>query len=153
MFVLERKSGELCAVEFSKFDFLNQDLLVEDNFIFDWNEEASFEIYRLTLVESQKTLALVSIEMITAEYRIHIRLLSASSDNIGKNKKYDRIVGNIISQLGIMAIQKFGELACISLRPKTILTKHYIQKYKMKVTGQVLSIEVPELIDLINEYE
>ncbi len=86
MFVLERKSGELCAVEFSKFDYLNQDLLVEDDFIFDWNEEASFEVY-------------------------------------------------------------------ISLRPKTILTKHYIQKYKMKITGQVLSIEVPELIDLINEYE
>jgi uncharacterized protein YnzC (UPF0291/DUF896 family) len=53
----------------------------------------------------------------------------------------------------MIAIQKFGELACVSLRPKSVLTKHYIQKYRMKITGQLLSIEVPDLIDLINEYE
>ncbi len=80
-------------------------------------------------------------------------MLSASSDNIGRNKKYDRIVGCMISQVGMIAIQKFGELACVSLRPKSVLTKHYIQKYRMKITGQLLSIEVPDLIDLINEYE
>jgi len=153
MYVIEKKSGAICDVDFSKLDYLELDLLVKYDFIFDWNEEVSFEIYRLTLTQNGKTLGLISIEMMESEYRIHIRLLSASSDNIGRNKRYDRIVGCMISQVGMIAIQKFGELACVSLRPKSVLTKHYIQKYRMKITGQLLSIEVPELIDLINEYE
>ena len=153
MYVIEKKSGAICDVDFSKLDYLELDLLVKYDFIFDWNEEVSFEIYRLTLTQNGKTRGLISIEMMESEYRIHIRLLSASSDNIGRNKKYDRIVGCMISQVGMIAIQKFGELACVSLRPKSVLTKHYIQKYRMKITGQLLSIEVPDLIDLINEYE
>ena len=153
MYVIEKKSGAICDVDFSKLDYLELDLLVKYDFIFDWDEEVSFEIYRLTLTQNGKTLGLISIEMMESEYRIHIRLLSASSDNIGRNKRYDRIVGCMISQVGMIAIQKFGELACVSLRPKSVLTKHYIQKYRMKITGQLLSIEVPDLIDLINEYE
>jgi hypothetical protein len=153
MYVIDKRSGAICDVDFSKLDYIELDLFVKDDFIFDWNEEVSFEVYRLTLAQNGKTLGLISIEMMESEYRIHIRLLSASSDNIGRNKEYDRIVGCMISQVGMIAIQKFGELACVSLRPKSVLTKHYIQKYGMKITGQLLSIEVPELIDLINEYE
>ena len=59
----------------------------------------------------------------------------------------------IQNKVGIIALQEFGEMACFSLRPKSKLRKHYIQQYKMKATGQLLSLELPDLIELINEYE
>ncbi|MCY1312637.1 hypothetical protein D9M70_630750 [compost metagenome] len=52
-----------------------------------------------------------------------------------------------------MALENYGELACVSLRPKTEIARHYMKKYKMRITGMSLSLEMPEIIDLINEYE
>jgi hypothetical protein len=52
-----------------------------------------------------------------------------------------------------IAVREYGELACVSLKPKPQIAKHYIEKYNMNVTGITLSIEVPEIIDLINKYD
>jgi len=52
-----------------------------------------------------------------------------------------------------IAIVGFGELACVSLRPKSQIAQHYIDKYNMNVTGMTLSIEVPEILNLINYYD
>ncbi|MFC3414838.1 hypothetical protein [Algoriphagus hitonicola] len=52
-----------------------------------------------------------------------------------------------------IAVREFGELACVSLRPKSQIIQHYIEKYMMRITGKTLSIEVPEIIDLINKYD
>jgi len=51
-----------------------------------------------------------------------------------------------------MAIREFGELACVSLRSKSQIAQHYMDKYAMRLTGITLSIEVPEIIGLINFY-
>ncbi len=37
--------------------------------------------------------------------------------------------------------------------PKSQIAQHYINKYNMNITGMTLSIEVPEIIDLINLYD
>ncbi len=85
--------------------------------------------------------------------RFHIRLLTASRENVGKDKIYDRIIGNLLTYVAKLAVRDFGEWACISLKPKTEIAAHYIDKYKMNITGATLSLEVPEIFELIELYD
>ena len=59
----------------------------------------------------------------------------------------------MITHAAKIAIVEFGELACVSLRPKSQIAQHYIDKYNMNVTGITLSLEVPEILTLINNYD
>jgi hypothetical protein len=34
-----------------------------------------------------------------------------------------------------------------------VIAQHYIEKYKMNITGATLSLEVPEILDLINQFD
>jgi len=96
---------------------------------------------------------LVSLETFLDESRIEIRLLAVSKENMGKNKKYDHIAGNLIAFACIQSIKEFGEWACISLIPKTELIEHYKKKYSMLPAGKSLFLDGSELIQLIIEYD
>jgi len=133
-----------------KSDFKN---LPVNRYFFDWNEEASFEIFKLTIKGKDDILGLISFERIPDEMRIHVRLLTASVENVGAAKIYDRIIGNLLAYVAKLAVRDFGEWACISLRPKTQIAQHYIDKYKMNITGVTLSLEVPEIFELIELYD
>lgn len=122
-------------------------------YYFNWSEEQTFEVYKLVLLGFSEPLGLISFERIPTEWRFHIRLLSVSKENVGKSKKFDDIARNLIAFVAKLAVMEYAELACISLKPKTVLTKHYIDKYKMNITGTTLSLEVPEILDLIKNYE
>ncbi len=128
-------------------------LITKSRYFFNWKAENNQEVYKLVIKDSVDILGIISFERIPDEWRIHIRLLSVSKENAGKEKKYDKIAGNLIVYVAKIALVEFGELACISLKPKSKIAEHYIEKYKMNITGMTLSLEIPELIDLINEYE
>ncbi|WP_146948813.1 N-acetyltransferase, partial [Cyclobacterium qasimii] len=98
-------------------------------------------------------IGLISLEKIPEEWRVHIRLLTLSKGNIGREKQFDRIAGNLIAYAARIAVKEYAEYACVSLRPKSQIAQHYIDKYNMKLTGMTLSIEVPEILDLINQYD
>lgn len=98
-------------------------------------------------------IGLVSIERIPSEWRVHIRLLTVSKENRGSRKVFDNIAGNLIACVAKIAVADFGELACVSLSPKSSIAQHYIDNYNMNVTGLTLSLEVPEIINLINQYD
>jgi hypothetical protein len=140
--------NEILPVEITDFESITP-----TRYFFDWQLESNYEIYKLVLKGKEDILGLISIERIPTEWRIHIRLLTVSIENKGKNKKFDKIIGNLIAYVSKIAIVSFGEIACVSLQPKSLIAEHYITKYKMKITGLTLSLEVPELIHLINEYE
>ena len=122
-------------------------------YFFDWKIERNQEVYKLQMTGSSDILGLVSIDRIPNEWRIHIRLLTVSKENKGNGKKYDKIAGDLITYVAKIAVLQFGELACVSLKPKSQIAQHYIDKYNMNVTGMTLSIEVPEILDLINLYD
>lgn len=122
-------------------------------YFFDWSIERNQEIYKLQRTDSSDILGLVSIERIPDEWRIHIRLLTVSKENKGNGKMYDKIAGNLITHVAKIAMLQFGELACVSLKPKSQITQHYMDKYKMNVTDMTLSIEVPEILNLIKLYD
>ena len=75
------------------------------------------------------------------------------SEIFSKGKKFDDIAGNLIAFTAKIAVREYAEFACVSLKPKSQIAQHYIDKYNMTLTGLTLSIMVPEIIDLINLYD
>ncbi|NCP85489.1 MAG: N-acetyltransferase [Bacteroidetes bacterium] len=153
MNIIEISTGEKHLVDILPVEIDDFKILRKDRYFFDWKIEKNHEVYKLQIKGSSDILGLVSIEKIPQEWRIHIRLLTVSKENKGNEKKYDKIAGNLIAFVAKIAIREFGELACVSLRPKSQIAQHYIDKYSMNITGMTLSIEVPEIIDLINSYD
>ena len=140
--------AEILPVESADFKSVRK-----DRYFFNWRIERNQEVYKLQMTGSSDILGLVSLERIPDEWRIHIRLLTVSKENKGNGKKYDKIAGNLITHVAKIAVVEFGELACVSLKPKSQIAQHYINKYNMNITGITLSIEMPEILDLINLYD
>lgn len=152
MKILEVSTGQLLNINITTVAYVDFKVISSKRYFFYWEEEKAYEIVKLTLVDNTDILGLMSFECIDAEKRIHIRLLATSKENIGKDKIYDHIVGSLLAFVAKRAVLKYGEWACISLRPKTELAQYYINKYKMSITGMTLSLEVPEIIELIKQY-
>ncbi len=153
MKIIDKSTGEKHSVDILPVEPDEFKTLRKERYFFDWKIEKNREVYKLQIKGSSDILGLVSIERIPREWRIHIRLLTVSKENKGREKKYENIAGNLIAFVAKIAIREFGELACVSLRPKSQIAKHYVEKYNMNITGMTLSLEVPEIIDLINLYD
>lgn len=153
MTITETSSGERHEVDIVPIESGDYKSLGKERYFFDWGYERSFEVYKLRILGATEVLGLVSLERIPSEWRVHIRLLTVSVENKGSRKKYDGIVGNLLAFAAKIAVREYGELACVSLRPKTDIAQHYIDKYNMTATGLTLSIEVPEILNLINLYD
>ena len=153
MTIVETSSWDNYQVEIIPIEVVDYKILPKSRYFFNWKIEQIYEVYKLRIVGSNEILGLISLERIPLEWRVHIRLLTVSSENKGKNKQYDNIIGDLMTFAAKIAVKEYGELACVSLRPKSQIAQHYIVKYNMKSTGLTLSIEVPEIIDLINSYD
>lgn len=153
MNIVEVLTGTLCPIEVLRVTNTDYTSISKARYFFDWKEEKKEEVYKLVLKGEKDILGLVSIERIPAEWRIHIRLLTVSAENKGKEKQFDKITGNLIAYVAKIALADFGQMACVSLRPKSSIAKHYMAKYNMNITGMTLSLEVTEIVNLINEYD
>jgi hypothetical protein len=151
MYIEEVSTGKMYQIEILPLENSDYKLLSKTRYFFNWNDEANQEAYKLVLRGQNDIQGLVSIERIPSEWRIHIRLLTVSKENKGKDKKFDRITGNLIAHVAKIAVADYAEFACISLRPKSAIAQHYMDKYRMNVTGKTLSLEVPEILNLISE--
>ncbi len=153
MNVIETSSGINHQVEILLVEDVDYKLLTKKNFYFDWKVEREYEVYKLRIVGSNEILGLISLERIPEEWRVHIRLLTVLKVNKGSDKQYDKIAGNLLTHAAKIAVSDYAEYACISLRPKSEIAQYYMHKYKMSLTGLTLSLEVPEILDLINLYD
>lgn len=153
MNVIDTASGKKHIVEIRGVEGGDYKILSKSRFFFDWKIEQAYEVYKLQILGTNEIIGLISLERIPEEWRVHIRLLTVSKDNKGKEKRYDKIAGNLITFAAKIAIKEYAEYACVSLRPKNHIAQHYIDKYNMRSTGMTLSIEVPEILDLINYYD
>lgn len=153
MDIIEVATGSAYPIEILPVEDADYKSLIKVRYSFHWKEEKEKEVYKLVLKGQKDILGLISVETMPAEWRIHIRLLCVSKENVGENKKYEKIAGNLISFVSKIAVKEFAERACVSLRPKTAIAQHYTDTYKMNQTGVTLSLEVPEIIDLINQYK
>ena len=62
-------------------------------------------------------------------------------------------MGCFIAFIAKMAIREFGELACVSLRSKSEIAHHYMDKFSLILTVITLSIKVLEIIGLKKFYD
>ena len=152
MHVVEVATGKNHPIEVLPVENTDYKSLSKARYFFNWKEERKEEVYKVVLKGQNDILGLVSIERIPSEWRVHIRLLTVSKENVGNGKVYENVAGNLIAYVAKIAVTDFGELACVSLRPKSSIAQHYIDKYNMNVTGMTLSLEVPEIVNLINKY-
>jgi len=153
MHIVETSSGKKHQVEISPVEYVDFKTIGKERYFFDWQVERKYETYKLCIAGSSDILGIISLERIPSEWRVHIRLLTVSIENKGKGKRYDKIAGNLIAYTAKIAVTEYAELACVSLRPKSQIAQHYIAKYKMMTSGLTLSIEVPEILNLINLYD
>ena len=153
MNIVEVSTGNIFPIDVLPVENTDYKVLTKSRFFFDWKEERVHEVYKLVVKGETDILGLISVERIPEEWRIHIRLLTVSKENKGSGKKFDKIAGNLITHAAKIAVAEFGEFACISLKPKSQIAQHYIERYKMNITGITLSLEVPEILNLINLFE
>lgn len=153
MYITEVKSGKHYEVEVSQIEPIDLKSITKAKYFFNWKLEKDYEIHKLTIKDQTEILGLVSFEVIQEEWRIHIRLLSVSLQNKGNSKRYERIVGCMLTSISKIAVREFAELACVSLKPKGAIAQHYIDEYGMNITGATLSLELIEIIDLIEKFD
>ena len=153
MNIVEVSTGKIYPIEILPIENTEYKLLSKTRYFFDWKKERDQEIYKLVMAGKNDIQGLISVERVPSEWRIHIRLLTVSKENKGKGKNFDKIAGNLITHGAKIAVAEYGELACVSLRPKSSIAQHYIDKFNMNVTGMTLSLEVPEIINLINQFD
>lgn len=153
MYVVETSSGSKHQIEIMPLEDGDFKSLSKTRYFFDWKTEKGYEVYKLRIAGSNDILGLISLERIPQEWRVHIRLLTVSIENKGDGKQNEMIAGNMIAYAAKIAVREYAEYACVSLKPKSQLYQHYIERYQMRLTGITLSIEVPEILDLINSYD
>ena len=153
MIIVNTETGQSHQVKIETVESRDFKRITKRKYFFDWKEEKDQELYKLRIVESNDILGLVSCERIPEEWRIHIRLLTVSYENKGRDKKYENITGNLITFISKIAVREYAELACVSLKPKGEIAQHYIDKYGMNITGVTLSVEITEILNLINTYD
>lgn len=153
MRILHLQSGDSVQVEILRIEANDYQLISKSQFWFDWKIEKEYDVYKLCIKSTNNILGVISLETFPSESRIEIRLLAVSKENRGNNKKYDHIAGNLIAFAGIQAVKLFGEMACISLVPKTELIEHYMKKYYMLQAGRSLFLDGRELLQLIIKYD
>jgi len=151
--VIDTGTGASHKVEIEPVDDRDFASLTKARYFFDWRQEKEFEMYKLRIANTRDILGLVSVERIPEEWRLHIRLLTVSKENKGSSKKFENIAGNLLTFISKIAVREYGELACVSLKPKGLIARHYIDKFGMNVTGLTLSIEILEIFNLIETYD
>ncbi|CAD5283147.1 MULTISPECIES: N-acetyltransferase [unclassified Imperialibacter] len=153
MVVIDTGTGASHKVEIEPVDDRDFASLTKARYFFDWKQEKEFEMYKLRIANMRDILGLVSVVRIPEEWRLHIRLLTVSKENKGSSKKFENIAGNLLTFVSKIAVREYGELACVSLKPKGLIARHYIDKFGMNVTGLTLSIEILEIFNLIETYD
>ena len=153
MYIVHAKTGKSHEIKIEPIRKGDYKLVTKSKFWFDWKKEKDFLVFKLKLKQKDEILGLISLDIFESESRIEIRLLAVSKENRGANKQYERITGNLIAFAGKEAVKRFGEMACISLVPKTQLIEHYINSYSMIPAGKSLFVDGIELIQLIHKYE
>lgn len=125
--------------------------ITKRRFDFDWDEEVELKTYKITFINDDYILGLMSIQINSAERRFEIRLLELSKENRGNLKEYDRLAGCLIAFACKLSF-KDGLNGFVSLIPKTVLISHYMRKYFFSPMGMQLYVEGEISIALITEY-
>jgi hypothetical protein len=83
--------------------------------------------------------------------RMEIKLLTSSIENVGATKNFEGIAACLLAYACGESLKNYGELACVSLLPKTALKEHYMEKYGMLDGGRHVFLEGKVLFDWVKK--
>ncbi|MBK7888098.1 MAG: hypothetical protein IPJ86_12655 [Bacteroidetes bacterium] len=128
MYVIQQSTGQHIEVEVLPLDKKDYSVIaINTGFQFNWEIETN-RIFKLSIVKTKEILGLLSLKVIPIEFRVQIMLLEVSMENVGKKKIYERVAGILIAHACRVSYEE-GCLGFVSLVPKTMLRKHYAEKY------------------------
>ena len=94
---------------------------------FDWKYEVNQidrEVYKLTIIENTEILqGLISLAV--RPDHVYMFLLESAPFNIGKNKLYEGVPGNLVAFACKLSFQRGGD-GFVSFESKTKLIQHYV---------------------------
>ena len=125
--ILNTISGDSFQTEVSRLttiDLIN--ITKKNNWNFDWKSEFNDiqkEVYKLSIVNNSKIIqGLLSITI--EKDHVFMNLLESAPFNIGKNKLYEGVAGNLVAFACKLSFQK-GFDGYVAFTSKTNLIKHY----------------------------
>jgi hypothetical protein len=121
---------------------------------FDWNSELkvkSRKVFKLETIENPGIIhGLISIEK--RDLHIFMHLLENASFNIGKNKAYKGVAGNLVA-FACKTSFEYGFEGCIAFIAKTTLIDHYKSTLKAdQISGQRMFIDTKNSLSLVKQY-
>lgn len=148
MEIVERISGNAQRIVISKVTKKDVKLLTKAKYWFGWRTLVKkIPLFKLTIEGQDEILGVMALVDHPEESRIEIKLIASSKENVGTNKEFEGIVACLLAYACGEALQHYGDLACVSLVPKTVLKQHYIMKYGMQDSGRQLFLEGKGLFD------
>lgn len=161
MTVREVSTGRDVRISIGALERSDLKKLTRKRYFFDW--KVLFDtgyIYKLCLKGDDDVKGLMLVKDYPEEYRIEVKLLAASRENVifenesGKKvKEYDGIAGNLLAYAARIALTRYGEKACVSLVPKTSLKHHYMKEYGMLDAGLSVYLELNSLLQIIKKFK
>ena len=153
--ILNTISGDSFQTEVSRLTSLDLKIVTKKNgWNFDWKLEFNDlqkEVYKLTIVNNSNIIqGLLSITI--EQDHIYMNLLESSPFNIGKNKLYEGVAGNLVAFACKVSFQK-GYDGFVAFNAKTNLIKHYEENlgaYHFK--GQRMIIDTDASKNLVKKY-
>jgi hypothetical protein len=153
MEITEVVTGNKKRVEISKLGKGDLKRLSKSRYFFHWSKfDKDITIFILSQISKDDILGAIAISKFPEEFRYEIKLLAVSRENVGSKKIYEGIAGCLIAYVCEECLIENGELACVSLVPKTKLKLHYITKYGMEDAGRQVYLADSALLKLINDY-
>lgn len=149
------KSGDSFPTEVSFLTLDEVKLITRKNgWLFDWKSELKIperEVYKLTINNNPGIIqGLVSLE--ARIDHVYMHLIESAPFNIGRNKTYLGVPGNLISFACKLSFQRGGG-GYVSFLSKTKLIHHYEKSLGAIHFGGHLMVITPEVsLRLINKY-
>lgn len=121
---------------------------------FNWAKEIKVperDVFKLTIVNNPNIIqGIVSLEVKTDHVYMH--LIESAPFNIGKNKTYYGVPGNLVAYACKLSFQRGGE-GYVSFIAKTQLIEHYITSLgAVHFGGHLMVINTETALKLINKY-
>jgi hypothetical protein len=153
--ILNTISGDSFQTEVSRMTSIDLKAIKKKNdWNFNWNiefKDIKKEVYKLTIVNNSNIIqGLLSIT-IEQDY-IYMNLLESAPFNIGKNKLYEGVSGNLVAFACKVSFQK-GYDGFVAFTAKTDLIKHYEESLgAIHFKNQRMIIETEASLKLVQKY-
>ncbi len=155
MYIIETESGVRQEVDIELVSQEDFEIIRKlGKFNFDWDEFQGDAVYKLVPIGSNDMAGLMALvdHPDQLDRFTEIKLLESAAENIGAEKKFDRVAGTLIS-FACKEAFKQGYDGWVFLIPKSKLVPHYIEKYRFHAMGRGLALDTDASAQLIAEYQ